>query len=171
MALSSSPFRSFLVRQTGMGCLQRIIIKSTKEEFNSTHFLASNHFEPSNGGSNGMTRSSAKNIPVSLRSNLRASKDLNFPFSFATPTTLEINLMPWDWRRSLYSRWGSLVIRQTALVRGSTMGCTIGLLTTYFYCSIFKNRMRNVHLVRFYFQLGMNFLYGHHKPNVRLLRR
>jgi len=112
MARSSSPFRSLRVKQTGMGC-----------------FFASNHFEPNNFGNNGMIRSSAKNRPFSLRSILLASNALNFPFNFSSPTTREINLILCVSRRSLYCRCGSLVIKQTEVVRGSTKGWTIGILT------------------------------------------
>lgn len=92
-----------------------------------TYFLASNHFEPSNRGRRGITRSSARNMAFSFNSSRRASNALNFPLSFSTPTTLDMNLMPCRSRRSLYSRWGSLVIRHTPDVRGSTTGYFRGL--------------------------------------------
>lgn len=92
-----------------------------------THFLASNHFEPSNFGSNGMTLSSARKSPFSFNNSRRASNALNFPFNFAIPTTRDINLMFLLSRRSLYSRCGSFVIKQIDVVLGSTRGCSIGL--------------------------------------------
>lgn len=94
---------------------------------NCTHFFASNHLLPRSPGRRGVTRSSARNKAWSLSSILRASYGLNFPLSFVMPITLDINLIPWVSSRSLYSRWGSFTIRQTADDRGSTSGWTIGL--------------------------------------------
>lgn len=91
------------------------------------YFFASNHLLPNNPGRSGTTLSSARNMPFSLSSILRASKGLNLPLSFVIPITREINLIPCDSSSSLYSRWGSFVIRHTAFVRGSMSGCSIGL--------------------------------------------
>jgi hypothetical protein len=87
-----------------------------------TYFLALKKAFPRSFGSNGITRSSARNKPFSLRSILRASKGLNFPLSFWTPTTFEINLMLLDSNRSLYSLCGSFVIKHIGVVRGSISG-------------------------------------------------
>lgn len=102
-------------------------ISKQNDDARATHFLASNHLLPKSPGNKGMTRSSARNIPFSLSSIRLASKGLNFPLNFVMPTTRDINLIPLDSKRSLYSRWGSFVIKQIGDVRGSTSGCTIGL--------------------------------------------
>lgn len=127
MAFSSSPFKSFFFRETGIGCLLNITIKSETEINIDTHFFALNHSFPNNLGSRGITRSSARKRPFSLNNRRRASNPLNLPFNFSIPTTLEINLMLLASRRSLYSRWGSFVIKHTAVSRGSTRGCSRGL--------------------------------------------
>lgn len=88
----------------------------------TTHFLALKKALPRSFGSNGMTRSSARNKPFSLRSILRASKGLNFPLSLLIPTTREINLMLFDSNKSLYSLCGSFVIKHIGVVRGSMRG-------------------------------------------------
>jgi hypothetical protein len=128
IARSSSPLRSLRVRHTGIGCLHT---RARKEIFQSNiaiaHFFAWKNFLPRSPGSSGTTRSSARKRPFSCKSSRRASNGLNLPFSFVMPTTRLINLMPCDSRRSLYSRWGSLVIKHTGVVRGSTRGCLIGL--------------------------------------------
>ena len=145
IARSSSPFRSLRVKQTGIGCLEFYYARRNWEENLDTHFLASNHFVPSNFGSNGIIRSSAKNRPFSLRSILLASNALNLPFNFSTPTTLEMNLILCVSRRSLYCRCGSLVSRHTELVRGSTRGWTMGLSKKNFKKArvLFKTSLRH----------------------------
>ena len=86
------------------------------------YFLALKKAFPRSFGSNGITRSSARNKPFSLRSILRASKGLNFPLSFWIPTTREINLMLCVSNKSLYSLCGSFVIKHIEDVRGSMRG-------------------------------------------------
>ena len=88
----------------------------------STYFLALKKAFPRSFGSNGITRSSAKNKPFSFKSILRASKGLNFPLSFWMPMTLETNLTLLDSSRSLYSRCGSFVIKHIEVARGSISG-------------------------------------------------
>ena len=67
------------------------------------HFLALKNAFPSSGGSNGITRSSARKRSFSLRSNLRASNGLNLPLSFVIPTTLETKRIFFSSSKSLYS--------------------------------------------------------------------
>ena len=128
MARSNSPLRSFRVKHTGIGCLvDRSVIGINQGKLLPSHFFASNHLLPKIPGNNGTTRSSARNIPFSFSNIRRASKGLNLPLSFVIPITREINLIPFDSIRSLYSRWGSFVIRHIEDVRGSTREWTIGL--------------------------------------------
>ena len=117
------------MRHTGIGCLKYVVVSAWRAKKNNegTHFFASKNFLPNNPGSKGTTRSSAKNKPFSCRRSLRASNGLNFPFNFVMPTTRLINLMPCESSKSLYSRCGSFVIKQTEDVRGSTRGCFKGL--------------------------------------------
>ena len=128
MARSSSPLRSFRVRDTGIGCLRRDQIINSYM-LRTAYFFAVKNIFPRRRGRSGMTRSSARKSPFSRSSARRASNGLNFPFSFSTPTTRLMNLTPACSRRSLYSRCGSLVMRQTAESRGSTRGYLTGLST------------------------------------------
>src|ERR1700685_3401661 len=94
IARSNSPLRSFRVRHTGIGCLDdRLAHKPIrkKKTVRIAYFFASNHLSPSSPGSSDTTLSSARNIPFSLSSILRASNGLNLPLNFVTPTTREIN--------------------------------------------------------------------------------
>ena len=113
--------------RNGLSILAASQYGRTHDRGQHTCFLASKNFLPRRPGSNGTTRSSARKRSFSLRSKRRASKGLNLPFSFVTPTTREMNLMLFASSRSLYSLCGSLVMRQTGEVRGSTRGCARGL--------------------------------------------
>ena len=127
MARSSSALRSLRFKFTGIGCLSPMHELERCKASIKAYFLALNHFEPRRRGKSGMTRSSARNMPFSLRRSRRASYALNFPFNFSSPTTRDMNLMLCRSRRSLYSRCGSLVIKHTPDVRGSTRVCFRGL--------------------------------------------
>ena len=93
----------------------------------AAHFFALKKIFPSNLGSSGTTLSSARKRPFSFSSKRRASNGFHFPFRCRMSTTREMNLIPSRAMRSLYSRWGSFTMRQTGLVRGSTIGCLTGL--------------------------------------------
>lgn len=87
-----------------------------------TYFFAWKNALPSSLGRRGTTRSSARKSPFSRRSIRRASKGFHLPLSFSMPTTRETNLTLFSASRSLYSRCGSLVIRQMPELRGSMSG-------------------------------------------------
>ena len=116
-----------------------------------------------------MTRSSARKSAFSRSKARRASNDLNFPLSFSIPTTRLINRTPVSSRRSLYSRCGSLVIRQMADVRGSTRGYFIGL-SDHTACELRrKSRRYDAHFMGFQLCLSVNLLYSNLKPDILFL--
>lgn len=138
-------------------------------ERKDTNFFAVKNIFPSRRGRRGMTRSSARKSVFSRSKARRASNDLNFPLSFSIPTTRLINRTPASSRRSLYSRCGSLVMRQTADVRGSTRGYFIGL-SDHTACKLGRNaRHFNAHFMGFQLCLSVNFLYSNLKPDILFL--
>lgn len=134
-----------------------------------TNFFAVKNIFPSRRGRRGMTRSSARKSAFSRSKARRASNDLNFPFSFSIPTTRLINRTPAFSRRSLYSRCGSLVMRQTADVRGSTKGYFIGLSDDTECKLRRKSRHFDAHFMGFQLCPSVNLLYSNLKPDILLL--
>ena len=124
---------------------------------------------PRRRGRRGMTRSSARKSAFSRSKARRASNDLNFPLSFSIPTTRLINRTPASSRRSLYSRCGSLVIRQMDDVRGSTRGYFIGLSNHTSCKRRRKSRYFDAHSMGFQLCLSVNLLYSNLEPDTLLL--
>jgi hypothetical protein len=140
-----------------------------RAEWKDTNFFAVKNIFPSRRGRRGMTRSSARKSAFSRSKARRASNDLNFPLSFSIPTTRLINWTPASSRRSLYSRCGSLVMRQMADVRGSTRGYFIGL-SDHTACKLRrKSRRFDAHFMGFQFCLSVNLLYSNLKPDILFL--
>jgi hypothetical protein len=150
-----------------MGCLQTSSTHEIILDKFMTYFFASNHIFPSSLGKSGMIRSSAKNKPCSRRSCRLVSNGLNFPLSFSSPTTRAMNLIPSASSLSLYSRWGSLVIRHIGVVRGSTIGYLMGLETHHeLQVGICSAKRTNAHPEWFELPLRLHTLRRNDKPDI-----